>query len=312
MRALVFTNPGQVELREEPAPTLGADEDLVTVRASGICGSELHGFRSAGFRVPPLIMGHEFVGTTSDGRRVAINPLQACDTCDSCRRGRPQLCRDRSLLGIHRPGGFAEQVAVPRSALHLLPDGLPFAAAALIEPLANAGHAWSMLQEEEPARALVLGAGPIGLLCALFARTRGVEAEITDTSPSRRATAEALSLQVVEEPTGEYDAVLDAVGVAATRQATIHRTRPGGTAIWIGLAHDSAEIPGNTVVRGERTIRGSFAYTPEEFAAAVALAPDLELDWTTQVPLERAADVFYSLADGNTAIAKAVIVPEPA
>ena len=311
MRALVFTDPGKVELRDEPVPTVGADEELVTVRASGICGSELHGFRTAGFRVPPLIMGHEFVGTTSDGRRVAVNPLRACGNCDSCLHGRTQLCRDRSLFGVHRPGGFAEQVAVPRSALHVLPDDLPFAAAALIEPLANAIHVWSLLPEH-PHRIVVLGAGPIGLLCAMFACTRGAHVEITDPSPNRRTTAERLSLRVVGEPTGEYDAVIDAVGVPATRQATIDRTRPGGTAVWIGLAHDSAEISGDTVVRGEKTIRGSFAYTPEEFGRAVALAPSLDLGWAREVPFEQAADVFYALADGNTEIAKAVIVPEPA
>jgi len=311
MRALVFTGPGQVELRDEPAPTVGSDEELVTVRASGICGSELHGFRATGFRVPPLIMGHEFVGTTDDGRRVAVNPLRACGGCDSCDRSRPQLCRNRSLLGIHRPGGFAEQVAVPRTAVHVLPDDLPFAAAALIEPLANAIHAWSLLPEP-PDRVAVLGAGPIGLLCATYARARGAEVLITDPSANRRAAAEKLSLPAAAEPTGEYDAVIDAVGVPASRQATIDRTRPGGTAVWVGLAHDTVEIAGNTVVRGEKSIHGSFAYTPDEFAQAVALAPDLDLGWATEVPFEQAADVFYSLAEGNTEILKAVIVPEPA
>lgn len=310
MRALVFTDPGKVELRDEPAPTVGEDEEIVNVAASGICGSELHGFRAAGFRVPPLIMGHELVGTTADGRRVAVNPLAVCGHCDSCRRGRPQLCRNRSLLGIHRPGGFAQQVAVPRSALHELPEGLPFSAAALIEPLANAVHAWSLLPEV-PDRLAVLGAGPIGLLCAMVARTRGVDVQITDPSDDRRAAAERLRLWAVAEPEGEFDVVIDAVGVPASRQASLDHIRPGGTAVWIGLAHDEATISGNTLVRGEKTIRGSFAYIPDEFARAVALAPDLNLGWTTEVPFDRAADVFYSLADGNTTIVKAVIVPEP-
>lgn len=311
MRALVFTGPGQVELRDEPAPTVGGDEELVTVRASGICGSELHGFRATGFRVPPLIMGHEFVGTTADGRRVAVNPLCTCGSCDSCSRDRPQLCRNRSLLGIHRPGGFAERVAVPKSSIHELSDGIPFSAAALIEPLANAIHAWSLLPEP-PERVAVLGAGTIGLLCATYARAQGCEVQVTDPSGNRRAAADRLSLQVAAEPAGEYDAVIDAVGVPASRQASIERTRPGGAAVWIGLAHDSVDIAGNTVVRGEKSIRGSFAYTPEEFAQAVALAPDLDLGWATEVPLGRAAEVFYSLAGGNTEIVKAVLVPEQA
>lgn len=309
MRALVFTDPGEVVVRDEPAPVANDGEEIVTVRASGICGSELHGFRSVGFRVPPLIMGHEFVGTTSDGRRVAVNPLVTCGHCDCCDRGRPEVCRNRALLGVHRPGGFGERVAVPRSALHVLPEEVPFTAAALIEPLANAVHAWSLVPDP-PNRAAVLGAGPIGLLCAMIARTHGVDVEITDTSAARRAAAQRLGLDAKAEPTGEYDVVLDAVGLPVTRQASIDHTRPGGTAVWIGLAKDSAEISGNTVVRGERTIRGSFAYTPDEFTRAAALAPSLDLGWTTPVSLERSAEVFYSLADGNTDIIKAVIVPE--
>ena len=309
MRALVYTNPGEVQLRDEPDPEAGPDEELLTVRASGICGSELHGFRTPGMRVPPLIMGHEFVGTTADGRRVAVNPLLACGTCDCCTAGRPQVCRSRALLGVHRAGGFAEQVAVPRAALHDLPDGLADSAAALIEPLANAVHAWSLLPADT-ARVAVLGAGPIGLLCALVAARHGATVQISELSEHRRVTAQRLGLDAVPAPADEFDAIIDAVGVPATRQASLEHTRPAGTAVWIGLAHDAVEISGNALVRGEKAVRGSFAYTPAEFAAAVTLAPDLDLSWATEIPLASSAEVFYSLAEGNTEIVKAVIVPD--
>jgi threonine dehydrogenase-like Zn-dependent dehydrogenase len=319
MRALVYTSAGQVQVRDEPRPVPGPDEELLTVDASGICGSELHGFRRAGMRVPPLIMGHEFAGRTGDGRRVVVNPLIVCGTCDGCLAGRPQVCRHRALVGVQRPGGFAEQVAVPRSALHELPDELPDTAAALVEPLANAVHAWALLAEPGrtaatdalPAgRVGVLGAGPIGLLCALVAARRGANVHVADPSEPRRAAAAMLGLwssDVLEE---EFDAVIDAVGLPATRQDSLARLRPAGTAVWLGLAHDTTEILGNSLVRGEQAIRGSFAYTPAEFAEAVALAPELDLSWTTEVTLEQSAEVFFSLAEGNTAIIKAVIVPE--
>jgi threonine dehydrogenase-like Zn-dependent dehydrogenase len=309
MRALVYTSPGEVQLRDEPSPRARPDEELLTVLASGICGSELHGFRTPGMRVPPLIMGHEFVGTTADGRRVAVNPLLACGGCDSCAAGRPQVCRRRGLLGVHRPGGFAEQVAVPRGALHELPDTLSDTAGALIEPLANAVHAWSLLPGGS-ARVAVLGAGPIGLLCALLGARRGCAVQVTDLSEHRRAAARRLGLDTVTALDGEYDAVIDAAGVPLTRQAALEHTRPAGTALWIGLAQDTVEISGNALVRGEQIIRGSFAYTPAEFASAVTLAQTLDLTWAAAVPLEDAADVFYSLAAGNTEIVKAVIVPD--
>src|SRR5215213_4965242 len=101
MRALVFTKPGTVELLDAPDPEPAAGEVLVKVRAVGICGSELHGIRSAGFRRPPLIMGHEFAGSTADGRRVTVNPLLSCGVCDLCLMGRDHLCRERAILGIH-------------------------------------------------------------------------------------------------------------------------------------------------------------------------------------------------------------------
>lgn len=309
MRALVYTAPGEVELRDEPAPVPGPDEELLTVLASGICGSELHGFRTPGMRVPPLVMGHEFVGRTSDGRLVAVNPLLACGSCDSCAAGRPQVCRQRGLLGVHRPGGFAEEVAVPRSALHDLPAGLPETHAALIEPLANAVHVWSLLPADT-ARVGVLGAGPIGLLCALVAARHGAQVVVADPSEPRRAAAGRLGLDAAAGLEGEHDAVVDAVGLRVTRQASLTHTRPAGTAVWLGLAEDDTTIGGNAVVRGEQTVRGSFAYTPDQFAEAVALAPQLDLSWTTPVGLERSAEVFYSLAGGDTGIVKAVIVPE--
>src|SRR5690349_18248466 len=124
MRALVFTAPSVVELLDVPPPRADGDGVLLDVRAASICGSELHGFRQVGFRQPPLIMGHEFTGTTADGRRVVVNPLISCGRCDLCRRGCPQICRQRELLGVQRPGGFAEQVVVPPSALYDLPAGM--------------------------------------------------------------------------------------------------------------------------------------------------------------------------------------------
>lgn len=311
MRALIYTSPGEVQLGEQAEPVPGPDEELLRVLASGICGSELHGFRTPGMRVPPLVMGHEVVGRTAGGRRVVVNPLISCGRCDSCLRGRPEVCRRRELLGVHRPGGFGEQVAVPRSAMHDLPDGLADNEAALIEPLANAVHAHGLVNHhDEAGRIGVVGAGPIGLLCALVAARRGARVVVADTSEHRRASARRLGLEVAETLEGEYDAVLDAVGLPATRQSSLAHLRPAGTAIWLGLAHDATEVSGNGIVRGEQCIRGSFAYTPAEFAEAVALAPELDLTWATPVPLGDSAEVFYSLADGNTEIVKAVIVPE--
>lgn len=311
MRALVFTAPSVVEMQDVDEPQPRDGEVVVDVKGSGICGSELHGFRSLGFRKPPLVMGHEVVGVDAAGRRVAVNPLLSCGRCDLCGRGLPQVCRERGLLGVHRPGGFAERVAVPADALHVLPDGISWEAAAMVEPLANAVHALRQIPDVRDTRVGVIGAGAIGLLCLLVARRLGAgHVTVVDPSDGRLAIAARLGADATGQALGEeYDAVVDAVGLPATRADSLVRVRPGGHAVWIGLARADATIDGNDLVRGERHVVGSFAYRPEEFAEAVTLSADCDLGWSTGVPLEDAQRIFMALADGNSEIVRAVIRP---
>lgn len=311
MRALVFTAAGVVEMQDVDEPQPREGDVVLDVKGSGICGSELHGFRSLGFRKPPLVMGHEIVGVDAAGRRVAVNPLLSCGKCDLCSRGLPEVCRERGLLGVHRPGGFAERVAVPATALHVLPDGVDWEAAAMIEPLANAVHALRQVPDVPSARVGVIGAGAIGLLCLLVARRLGAgHVTVVDPSEGRLGTAtrlgaDATGPRLVEE----YDVIVDAVGLPATRADSVLRVRPGGHAVWIGLARAEATIDGNDLVRGERHVVGSFAYNPEEFAEAVALSAESDLGWSTGVPLEDAQRVFMALAEGRSDIVRAVIRP---
>jgi threonine dehydrogenase-like Zn-dependent dehydrogenase len=309
MRALVFTDPGVVELQDVPMPDVPSGWLPLTVRASGICGSELHGFRTPGFRTPPLIMGHEFAGETPDGRRVVVNPLLSCGRCDMCGGGAPELCRSRRLMGVHLPGGFAERAAVPPEALQDIPDDLGWEAAVLIEPLANAVHAWRQLEPSSVERVAVIGAGTIGLVTLLVAgRERDRKVTVVDTAPSRLALAERLGAsRCATVLDGEYDVVVDAVGSARTRSAAVSCVRPGGTCLWLGLAEPGAGFDGSDLVRGEKRVVGSFAYGPDDFAAAVAGASSLDLGWATPIALEESQRTFMRLADGAPDPVKAVI-----
>jgi len=187
MRALVFTAPSVVELRNVDEPAAGSDDVIVDVAVAGICGSELHGIRTPGFRTPPLIMGHEFAGATADGRRVAVNPLVTCGHCDRCLAGQTELCRERVIIGVHRPGAFAERVAVPVSSIHDLPDDLSWTAAGIIEPVANAVHAWGLVGGATGQRVGIIGCGAIGLVCLQLAAAQGAASIVAaDPSAERR------------------------------------------------------------------------------------------------------------------------------
>src|SRR5262249_54480951 len=135
MKAVVWLGPRRMELQSVPEPTPRPGEAILRVDAVGICGSELSGYLGQNsLRVPPLVMGHEFAGTVGAigadlvslriGDRVTVNPLIGCGECALCRLGLENLCPKRQIIGIHRPGAFAEQVAVPATCCTRLPDGL--------------------------------------------------------------------------------------------------------------------------------------------------------------------------------------------
>jgi threonine dehydrogenase-like Zn-dependent dehydrogenase len=311
VQALVFTALKQVELQDVAEPTAGADEVVVHVAACGICGSDLHGILHPSIRVPPLVMGHEFAGTTDDGRRVVVNPLISCGACDLCDLGSPELCRNRSIIGIHRAGGYASSVVVPESQVYELPAGLPFSKAALVEPLANAIHAWRVAGVPAPRRVGILGAGTIGLVCLLVSKAFGdAEVHVADLAPERCAVAERLGADVVGTALeGEYDVVFDAVGATATRRRSLEVLRPGGTSVWLGLLDDATPVDGLDLVRGEKRVIGSFCYSDADFREAIALCASVDDSWVTTVPLADSAETFLELMNGRTDIAKAVIVP---
>ena len=197
MKALVYTGPNRIELRDEPDPQSN-DETIVRVAACGICGSDMHAYHGHDERRPaPLILGHEAAGVVQSGawsgRRVAINPLVSCMTCDACLAGRQHLCPGRVIVSMPaRPGALAEFVRVPDRNLVILPDDMPFERAALTEPLAVAYHAVNLAERSlsrplAASRAAVLGGGAIGLCVAQVLESRGARGiAIAETAEIRR------------------------------------------------------------------------------------------------------------------------------
>jgi len=314
VQAVVYTAPLTIEVQDLPEPEAGPGEVLVDVRAVGICGSELEGFASQSpFRVPPLVMGHEFAGVRTDtGEHVAVNPLVACGRCDICARGLANVCRNRQIVGIQRPGGYAERVAVPEVNCHPAPASVPFTTLALAEPLANGVHALGLVQRHDPwpQRVGVIGGGAIGLCQALLAKGRGIpEVELCDLSPDRLATARRAGIGVREgELTGEYDVVFDTVGSAETRGASTRLVRPGGTAMWVGLHGDDADLNGRAMIRNEVRVLTTFGYSQHEFRTAMEFAAALDPDWIGTAPMGQGADAFRALLSGPAAATKMMLV----
>ena len=310
MQALVFTGPGVVENLEVAEPSPGPGEVLLDVAAAGICGSELHGISKPGFREPPLVMGHEFAGTTQDGRRVVVNPIITCGGCDLCDAGLAQVCRERSIVGIHRAGAFAERVVVPERMVHEIPDGLGWNEAALVEPLANGLHAWQLAGRPSGSRVGIFGAGTIGLVALLAARKDAAEVVVVDRAADRLDVALGLGAdRVGAELEGEFDVIIDAVGAADTHALSVQRLRPGGTAVWIGLMSPDSGFDATELVRQEKRVLGTFAYSDAVFRDAIALASQVNLDWSTSFPLTEGARIFTELMQGRTDVVKAVLRP---
>jgi threonine dehydrogenase-like Zn-dependent dehydrogenase len=199
-------------------------------------------------------------------------------------------------------------VAVPASALHDLPDGMSWETGALVEPLANAVHAWRQVTVAADDRVAVVGAGTIGLVSLLVARRAGLEVDVVDVVPQRLELAERLGATACRTSlAGEYDVVVDAVGKASTRRSAVAAVRPAGTAVLIGLAEPDSGFDANDLVRSEKRVVGSFAYGPQDFVDALELAADVDLDWVTPISLADSQRTFMALAEGAALPVKAVI-----
>ncbi|MEW5708762.1 MAG: galactitol-1-phosphate 5-dehydrogenase [Pseudomonadota bacterium] len=329
MKALVYTAPKQMLYRDEPEPPVGPGEVLLGIDAVGICGSDMHAYHGHDpRRVPPLILGHELTGTILEGpgkgRRVTVNPLITCGTCEFCVQGRNNLCANRTMIGMTRPGGFAERMAIPASSLIDIPQDMDPKQAALTEPAATALHAVNLAMRAlarplPEANALVIGGGAIGLLTALLLRAYGCrDIRLGETNRLRRASAEKTGAAQVFDPlaTGiaENSAtlVVDAVGGKATREAALKAVKPGGVVMHIGLQDWASEIDMRKLTLSEITLIGTYTYSAADLRAAVnALYRDVfgSLDWVEVRPLGEGPRAFADLDQGRVAAAKIVLRP---
>jgi threonine dehydrogenase-like Zn-dependent dehydrogenase len=316
MQAIVWYGGSDLRREVVPAPVATPDQAVVNVILAGVCGSDLHPIRGHhGPRRPPLILGHEVVGTLDGSdERYAVFPLATCGACAACRRGEENLCRDRGLLGLDRPGVFAEQVAVSRRALIPVPGGLDDRLAILVEPLATSVSALRIENLRAGDRILVIGCGPIGLLAIHAARRGGLHVVAVEPLASRRELAARLGAEDVHEDLAAVeglgaDAVIDAVGIGDTATGGIAAVRRGGSIAVLGLGAEEGSVPLAKMVRDGVRIRGHYAYTAHDFEAALELlaSDPPAADWLTLIGLEDTAAGIRDLIQHPEATTKVVL-----
>ncbi len=338
MKAMLYKDWEDLIITDLPQPVPGEGEVLIRVGHCGICGSELECVAQRHpRRKPPLILGHEFAGEVVEcgggvqnltvGQKVAVNPFVVCRRCRFCRQGKTNLCENRELMSMHRPGAFAEWVVAPEENCYVLPEGVDTAVGAMAEPVANAVHGLRLAGGVLPPSVIVFGAGPIGLVCAQVARACGASflvivepMELRIQTSSRFADfvinpkTEDIVSKALELTGGQgFDLAIDAVGKSVTRRQSVAVIKPTGMAVWIGLHDEDAQVSGMQVVFGEKRIQGSYAYTEADFGTAVQLVSSGVVEvksWIREFPLDDGVAVFWRLARGeDPAVVKALLRP---
>ena len=334
MKAVIMDAPGEVRLGEWPLPTAGAGEVVVRVGATGVCAGDVYLYKGVNpYASYPVVGGHEIAGTLHQvgegvsrfqvGERVVVEPFIGCGHCYACRVGKPNCCANLEIIGVHRPGGFAEFVTAPAENVHPIPEGLSLAWASFAEPLAIGIQACRR-GEVGAEDVLVLGCGPIGLAIIEVARLRGARVLASDMLPERLEHAEALGAEVLPagatldselrartQPEG-VGVVIEATGVPAVMEQALNLVAPGGRVVIVGLAKQGqgVTLPGLDLTRKEMTIVGSRA-SVNCFPEALELLASGQVHYPevmSQFPMWQAPEVFATLGRDPAALHKAVLV----
>ncbi|KAK8928013.1 putative D-xylulose reductase A [Metarhizium anisopliae] len=336
--SFILDKPYQVSYAERPKPTLSSPHDvIVAVNYTGICGSDVHYWSHGAighFVVKdPMVLGHESAGTVVEagsqvthlapGDRVAIEPGYACRRCPDCRAGRYNLC-DAMVFAATPPhhGTLTGLWASPADFCYKLPASVSLREGALVEPLAVAVHMVRQAAVQPGQAVVVMGAGPVGLLCAAVARAYGASKVVSvDIVPSKldfarrfasthtflsRGGAPEDNARAIRELAGiprGADAVIDASGAEPSIQTGLHAVRVGGTYVQGGMGKPDVNFPIMAMCLKEVTARGSFRYGPGDYELAVELVASGKVDVkqlvSEVVPFDRAEEAFKKVKEGE-------------
>lgn len=293
MRAILCREPLRLEMIDRPPPVASDGEVEVRIRRVGLCGTDYHIYGgNQPFLTYPRIMGHELAGEVVTappgsalraGRLVTINPYLACGACIACRKGKPNCCARIAVLGVHIDGGMQDRIVVPASAI-VDAGGLSPEQAAMVEFLAIGAHAVARGRLRPGDRVLVVGAGPIGIATALFARLDGAAVTIIDTRAARLRHArerlgfdgtvpvDAMTRQVLADRTdGDFfDCVFDATGSIDAMRAGLDYVAQGGSYVLVSVVKGDLVFPDPEFHKRETTLFASRNALATDFARVIA------------------------------------------
>ncbi len=337
MRAAVFHGEKELSIEDVEAPKPGPDEVLVRVAACGICRTDLHYLHGVPtFKEPPLILGHEISGRVEEaapggpevGQRVLIPPVIPCGVCEYCRQGRGTLCRKMIMLGNHRDGGFAELVAVPRSAVFPLPDAVPLEDGCIIsDAISTPYHAVINRAEVKPGQTVaVFGCGGIGMATVQMAALAGARVVAVDLVEEKLhlamnlGAAATVNPSEVEDPVkevrrfgeGGVDVALEAIGNPVTVRQAFDALKWGGRLVVMGYTDKDVTLSGAKLMFREMEVRGSLGCGLQDFPKVIDLAARGLLKVKEMVShrfsLDEINDGFRLLATGEPTLLRGVVL----
>jgi L-gulonate 5-dehydrogenase len=336
MKAGIIEKPGTLSVAERDEPKIRDPGDLLLkVARVGICGSDIHIYHGKNpFAVYPRVWGHEFAGEVLEtgagvervrkGDRVVVEPIISCGTCYACRQGRGNVCESLRVMGVHIDGGCQEYIVVPAANVHILPPGLSWEEAALIEPFTIGAQAAYRGNIQSGDLVLILGAGTIGLTAIIMAKLAGAEVIAVDIVEDKLAYAKSRGADHTVNAARENledrvrsvsggmmaNVVVDAVCSKQSFEDAVRLCSAAGRVVELSFNETPSEIAPLRIIKNEISVCGSRLQT-KRFPVVIDYIRQGKLSLagfvTRSYPVDQMAEAFNYVDKNNAAVRKVIV-----
>lgn len=304
MKCVALVDKKKFKVSEIDEPVVDNENVIIEVKNTGICGSDIH-YWDIG-EPKGLVLGHEYSGVVIDagsrddlkvGDRVTALPISPCGKCLACLTGNVQYCRETwtyaTGLSLTNPGALAPKMKIRADMVLKLPDNVSFEEGAMVEPVAVGLHAVHLADIKVGEKVLVIGAGIIGLVSAMFAKKEGASfVAVSETNLERAKKAidlgvadkyyDATNPEIIKEVFNDtidgFDTVIECCGNSPAVSSALMMTKPGGKIVLVGVSLEPITVPMVVGVMSEITIKGAIAYTKDEFKICIDLISNKQID----------------------------------